>query len=190
MPLIAIEERSDIGESSRAEPFAADHAVRNCLPIDRLQRVEARDEILVETQHAQELLGLEGDVGIDEEEMRRLWRVEEFRDDDAARARDQRIIAEEREIKMEAFFLGASHHIGLVHQAAIAGGREQDDGVVGTGLRRKVVPSHVEPPDPGLPRPDDSRRVIDASSRIGTGSRAISKPLDSVSDPTYSTNQF
>jgi len=159
VPLIAIEGRCDIGGSSRAEPFAADHAVRNCLPIDRLQRVEARDEILVETQHAQELLGLEGDVGIDEQEMRCLRRVEESRDEDAARAGDQRIIAEEREIEMEAFFLDPPHqladreHIGLVHEAPIAGRRKQDDGVVGTGLRRKIVRSHAEPPDPGRPRP-------------------------------------
>jgi hypothetical protein len=32
--------------------------------------------------------------------------------------------------------------------------------------------------------------MIDASSRIGIGSRAISKPLDSALGATYSTNQF
>src|ERR1039458_5006217 len=61
---------SDIGQGSLLYALAAlDTALRNEIPIDRLERVQRPGKVLTEPQQPLPLLRFEADIGIDEQQM-------------------------------------------------------------------------------------------------------------------------
>src|SRR5208282_2540389 len=80
-------EGSDVGEGSLLHAFAAlDTALRDEIPIDRLERIQRSGEVLIKPQQPLGLLRLETDIGIDEQQMRGRRIVQESRDQSAARS--------------------------------------------------------------------------------------------------------
>src|SRR5579883_2506928 len=84
---------ADIDEAGLLEGLVGlAEALGGALPVDHLRRIEPGDDVLVEAQHARHLLGLEGDIGVDEEEVGGGRVVEEAPDNGAARPGDERVM--------------------------------------------------------------------------------------------------
>src|SRR5208282_5232607 len=90
-------ESPHIGQGSLLDAFATlDTALRDEIPIDRLEWIQRSCKVLVKPQQPLDLLRLEADIGIDEEQMRGRRIVQESSDQGAARARDQGVTAKQR----------------------------------------------------------------------------------------------
>ena len=65
------------------------------VPEDHLEWIDAGDYILTKLQHANNLCGFKGDIGVDEEKMRRALGVQKFRHERVAASRDKRVVTQQ-----------------------------------------------------------------------------------------------
>jgi hypothetical protein len=97
-------ERADIKQRRGLKAFRLGGGApdRRMASVDDFQGINPCDEILIEAQHVKNLLRLETDVGVDEEEVGGLRRLQELTDERIAAAGDQRIMAEQGNRRIEA----------------------------------------------------------------------------------------
>src|SRR5271154_5981961 len=76
LPLRLRRERSHRRECSLPYAFPALHtALRDQVPVDRLQRIQCPGKLLINTEQPLHLLRLEADIGIHEQQVRGRWIV-------------------------------------------------------------------------------------------------------------------
>ncbi len=185
-------ERADIkqGRGLKALGPAGGAPDRGMAPVDHFQGIDAGDEILIEAQHVKYLLRRETDVGVDEQQVRRLRRLQELADEGVAAAGDQRIMAEQGERRVEARLPRELHqtenrlHVMLRDEAPETGRRDEHHRSL-RGLRHahlpvapKVLAARAATAATASPAPSLTRRTMREAVRVSIGlkrARAIAR---------------
>lgn len=101
-------------------------------PIDDFQGIDAGDEILIEGEHVEDLLGVEGNIGVHEQKMCCFGMLQKLRNQCVATACDERVMTEkcERDVKArlpaELDEAQDGLHVMLRDEATETGRREKD----------------------------------------------------------------